>query len=207
MTGHIKGQAVTRFGGVVLCGGRSSRMGRPKAWLPVGGETMLQRAVRVVGEAVGPVVVVAAPGQDVPPVGVEVVRDEAEGHGPVAGLIAGMRALEGRADAVYLSACDVPYLTPAFVRRVCDRLGDAGVCAVDDGGRRHPLAAAYRVSLIPDVVSAFAGGLRRTSELLDLFPTRYLMGADVADIDPGLQSLRNVNTPDEYAALQSLGRS
>ncbi|HUR55514.1 MAG TPA: NTP transferase domain-containing protein, partial [Gemmataceae bacterium] len=61
--------------GIVLCGGRSSRMGRAKAWLPFGGETMLQRVVRVVGEVVSPVVVVAAAGQDVPPlpVGVRIV--------------------------------------------------------------------------------------------------------------------------------------
>src|SRR5947208_6518233 len=96
-------------GGIVLCGGRSSRMGRPKAWLPVGDELMLPRVVRVLREAVGPVVVVAAPGQDVPPLsaGVEVVRDEVEGLGPLAGLAAGLAALDGPADAAYLSACDV----------------------------------------------------------------------------------------------------
>ena len=53
-------------GGVVLCGGRSSRMGRPKASLPFAGETMLARVVGVLGGVVSPVVVVAASGQDVP---------------------------------------------------------------------------------------------------------------------------------------------
>ena len=56
-----------KVAGVVLCGGRSSRMGRPKAWLPFGRELMLPRVVRLLGEAVGPVAVVAAPGQDLPP--------------------------------------------------------------------------------------------------------------------------------------------
>src|SRR6266545_1645937 len=100
-----------RIGGIVLCGGRSSRMGRPKAWLPVGEEVMLQRVVRVLREVVGPVVVVAAPGQDVPPLpaGVEIVRDEVEGRGPLQGLAAGLAALEGKADAAYLSSCDVPF--------------------------------------------------------------------------------------------------
>ena len=65
-------------GGIVLCGGRSQRMGRPKAWLPFAGELMLPRVVRLLGQAVGPVVVVAAPDQDVPPLSPEVavVRDE-----------------------------------------------------------------------------------------------------------------------------------
>ena len=55
------------IGGIVVCGGQSQRMGRPKAWLPFAGELMLPRILRLLGEAVGPLVVVAAPGQDLPP--------------------------------------------------------------------------------------------------------------------------------------------
>ncbi len=115
-----------KIGGVVLCGGKSSRMGRPKAWLPFGGEFMLQRAVRVLSEVVEPIVVVAARGQDVPPLPSEVtlVRDEIDEKGPLAGLAAGLAALAGRCDAVYLSACDVPFLKPEFVSRVVSFLGE-----------------------------------------------------------------------------------
>jgi molybdopterin-guanine dinucleotide biosynthesis protein A len=131
-----------RVGGVVLCGGQSSRMGRPKAWLPVGGETMLGRVVRLLGGVVSPIVVVAAPGQDVPPLppDVEVVRDPEQGHGPLQGLAVGLAALRGRADAAYASSCDVPLLRPAFVRRMVELLGDHAVCVPDVGGYRHPLA-------------------------------------------------------------------
>ena len=86
-----------RAAGIVLCGGRSSRMGRPKAWLPFGNEFMLARVVRVLREAVDPVVVVAAPDQDVPPLppAVRIIRDEIEGKGPLGGLAAGLAALPG----------------------------------------------------------------------------------------------------------------
>ncbi len=96
--------------GIVLCGGRSRRMGRPKAWLPFAGETMLSRVTRVLRQAVEPIVVVAAQVEDVPrlPSDVLLVRDEEEGLGPLAGLAAGLKFLEGRADAAYLSSCDVP---------------------------------------------------------------------------------------------------
>src|SRR5690349_21785016 len=79
-------------GGIVLCGGQSKRMGQPKAWLPFGGELMLPRVVRLLSEAVRPVVVVAAPGQDLPPLpaDVAVVRDEERGRGPLQGLAAGL---------------------------------------------------------------------------------------------------------------------
>jgi molybdopterin-guanine dinucleotide biosynthesis protein A len=70
------------------------------------------------------VVVVAAPGQDVPPLPSEVgiVRDEVEGRGPLQGLAAGLAALEGKADAAYLSSCDAPFLLPEFVRRMAGLL-------------------------------------------------------------------------------------
>src|SRR5262249_30836837 len=84
--GFSAGRAVN-VGGIIVCGGRSSRMGRPKAWLPFGEELMLPRVARLLGETAAPLVVVAAPGQDVPPLPSEiaVVRDEEEGRGPLQG--------------------------------------------------------------------------------------------------------------------------
>src|SRR6516162_5541804 len=135
-----------RVGGIVLCGGQSSRMGRPKAWLPFAGEIMLPRVVRLLREVVEPVVVVAAPDQDVPPLPDEVVvvRDEEKARGPLQGLTAGLAALHGRAEAAYLSSCDVPFLRPAFVRRLIELLGDHAICVPRVGDYHHPLAAVYR---------------------------------------------------------------
>src|SRR5438876_9951681 len=98
------------IGGIILCGGQSKRMGKPKAWLPIAGEIMLPRVVRLLGEAVSPIVVVAAPGQDLPrlPDNVLIARDEEQGRGPLQGLAAGLTALQGRVDAAFASSCDVP---------------------------------------------------------------------------------------------------
>jgi molybdopterin-guanine dinucleotide biosynthesis protein A len=190
-------------------------MGAPKAWLPVGGEPMLARAVRAVGGAVGRVVVVAAPGQDVPPLptGVRVVRDEVDGRGPLGGLSAGLAALAGAVDAVYLSSCDVPLLTPEFVRRVVALLEEPAPAPFPSGkgalfaavprvgGRLHPLAAAYRVEVLPAVRAMLTANNFRMTDLLDRVPTRVVEARDLAAADPALGSLRNVNTPEEYAAL------
>src|SRR5207245_3248051 len=129
--------------GIVLCGGQSKRMGRPKAWLPFGDEVMLQRVVRILGGVVGPVVVVAAPDQELPalPDSVLIVRDEEKGRGPLQGLAAGLTALEGRADAAYLSSCDVPFLRPAFVQRMIHLQGEHAICVPRVGDYHHPLAA------------------------------------------------------------------
>lgn len=191
-----------RVGGIVLCGGKSSRMGRPKAWLPVGDELMLPRVVRLLAEAVRPIVVVAAPGQDVPSVSSEVriVRDELEGRGPLQGIAAGLTALRGSVDAAYVSSCDVPLLCPAFVRRLVGLLGEHAICVPYVEGYHHPLAAVYRVEVIEAVARLLAEDRLRPFFLFQTAPTRVVEAAEVADVDPAFQSLRNLNTPEEYEA-------
>lgn len=189
-----------RTAGVVLCGGQSSRMGRPKAWLPFGGETMLTRVVRLLGEAVAPVVVVAAPGQDVPPLppDVAVVRDPERGRGPLQGLAAGLEALRGQADAAYLSSCDVPLLQPALVRRMIELLGEHDIAAPEVGGYRHPLAAVYRLEVADIAARLLAEDRLRPAFLFDESRTRLVRPEELADVDPEFRSLRNLNTPAEY---------
>src|SRR6185436_20164707 len=130
-------------GGIVLCGGRSTRMGSSKALLPFGSETMLQRVVRLLGTVVSPLVVVAAPEQSLPelPASVTVTRDEQEGRGPLEGLRAGLKALPADVGIAYVTSCDVPLLVPGFVHRMLDLLGDDEIAVVEIDGFPHPLSA------------------------------------------------------------------
>jgi molybdopterin-guanine dinucleotide biosynthesis protein A len=178
-------------------------MGRPKAWLPVGGEAMLRRVVRILREAVEPVVVVASPGQDVPrlPRGVEVVRDAAEGRGPLQGLAAGLAALEGKADAAFACGCDFPMMKPAFVRRLIELLGPHAACAPELAGRPQPLAGVYRVSVLEPVRAMLAADLRSLHGLLAVVQAHVVPARELIDVDPALDSLRNVNTPEDYESL------
>ena len=201
---------MVKVGGAVLCGGRSSRMGRPKAWLPFGAEVMLPRVVRRLGEVVDHVIVVAAPGQDVPPLpdSIAIVRDGRECRGPLQGLAAALDALRGQVDAIYLSSCDVPFLRPAFVRRLIELMGDALICVPLVCGYHHPLAAVYRLE-VADIVRRMLDEDRlRPSDLFGAVPTRIVEAAELADVDPTFESLRNLNTPEEYeAALRDLANS
>jgi len=189
-------------GGIILCGGQSKRMGRPKAWLPFGPELMLPRVARLLGEAVSPVVVVAAPDQDVPPLSSEIaiVRDEERGRGPLQGLAAGLEALRGRADAAFASSCDVPFLRPAFVRRLIDLLGDYLIAVPRVGGYHHPLAAVYRIDVAGAVRRLLAEDRLRPFFLFDAVSTRVVEPAELAEADPTFETLRNLNTPEEYEA-------
>src|SRR5258707_9494811 len=126
--------------GVVLAGGRSSRMGTPKAALEWHGSTLLRRTVGVIARVTdGPVVVVRARGQDLPalPPGIEVVDDPRAGQGPVQGLAAGLAAVADRADVAFVASTDLPFLHPAFVRRVLPAVR-AGAHLGPPGARGHP---------------------------------------------------------------------
>jgi molybdopterin-guanine dinucleotide biosynthesis protein A len=182
-------------------------MGRPKAWLPLGEEFLLQRIARIVGEVVDPVVIVAAVGQELPglPESVSVVCDRDVGRGPLAGLATGLAALHGRCEAVYLSSCDVPFLTSAFIRRVLDALGEAEIAVPEIGGYPHPLAGVYRMTVRATVERMLSENRLRLRDLLDGVRARRLPAEWFAEF--GLESLENVNTPAEYdAALRKLPR-
>lgn len=193
----------TPTGGIVLCGGRSSRMGRPKCWLPVGGEPMLSRVVRVVSAVAEPVVVVAAVGQDLPalPAGVEVIHDEEEGNGPLQGLAAGLKALANRTAAVVVTGCDAPLLRPDVLARLIDLREPADACVSVVGTVPRPLPGVYAVGVLAEVEALLAARELRLGGLLTRVPTRLVQPAELADVDPTLDSFRNVNTPDDYARL------
>jgi molybdenum cofactor guanylyltransferase len=204
-----------RTAGVVLAGGRSSRMGRPKAELEWHGSTLLRRTLGVLARSVdGPLLVVRAAGQSLPelPAQVDIVEDPEEGLGPLQGIAAGLAALAGRAQTAFVCSTDLPFLHPAFVRRVLSALtDDLDVVLPIARGYPQPLAAAYRVSLAPLVTELVAAGDRRPAFLFRHERCRALRIDDAALLedpvlaaaDPLLDSVVNVNSPDDYRAARS----
>lgn len=175
-------------------------MGRPKAWLPFGEEILLTRVVRCLIPAVETVVVVGAPGVRLPPLLPEAIRvdDEESGRGPLGGMAAGLSFLQGKVDAAFVTGCDAPFLDPRFVRRMVALLGQHDLCLPRAFGRLHPLAGVYRCAIAPVVRELLAAGAHGPIHLLPKVASRVVEEEELADI--GLRSLRNVNTPEEYAA-------
>ena len=185
-------------GGIVLGGGRSSRMGSSKALISWRGQPLLARVAGVVAEVAAPVVVVHARGQALPalPPGIELVEDARPDRGPLEGLAAGLRHLQGRAEVAVVAATDLPLLHADFLAALIARIGDAPVIAPIAGGRPHPLAAVYRLDVLPRVEEQLADDRLRVSLLLEDPGTRLVD----ADGLPHPESLRDVNDPDQLAA-------
>lgn len=195
-------------GGIVLCGGQSSRMGRPKMTLPFGDELMLPRVVRILRAVVGPVVVVAGPNQELPPLprDVRVLRDEQEHLGPLAGMEVGLRFLRDIIPAVYVSSCDVPLLRPEFIAEMIRRIGTHELAVPREDNFHHPLAAVYRTSLADRVHRLVAAQRLRPLFLIQESDAVEVPVDELKGVDPQLLSLRNLNRLEDYeAALQLAG--
>jgi molybdopterin-guanine dinucleotide biosynthesis protein A len=192
----------THAAAIVLAGGGSRRMGSSKALLDWHGEPLVHRVARRLGEVCSPVVVVTAPGDELPlPPGAEAATDAAPGRGPLEGVAAGVEALGARADRAFLAAVDLPLLDPALVRALLAHLSgyDAAVPVLD--GRDQPLAAAYRTAALARARGLLGAGRARAFDLLDGVRVHRLDAAGL----PGGGSIAGANTPAEYRRLLERG--
>ena len=195
---------MTSVTGIVLCGGRSTRMGRDKALLPFGRETMLQRVVRTVSETTDRVIVVARQDQaisvDEPKGsslhGCEIVFDPIGDLGPLAGIAHGLRSTA--TDLNFLVACDLPLLRPAVIHRLIELTDTFDACVPVDGDHVMVLCGIYRKTLADAATTLINTGQRRARALLEHAHTKRVDAAVFRDIDPELESFLSCDTPAAY---------
>jgi molybdopterin-guanine dinucleotide biosynthesis protein A len=206
---------------LILVGGRSARMGRPKATLPFGAVSMLERIIAELHRGFGDLIIVAAPAADEafkvedlidrcePADGGEVVRlirDEHRWGGPAQALACGLAA--ARNEIVFACSSDLPLLTVEVARAICAMVGDHDAAVPEIGGRLQPLCAAYKRRCATAIAADEAAGERRLSELVARLDLRRIGEAEMRAVDPELRCCLNVNTPADYArALAGIPRS
>lgn len=191
-------------------------MGTAKAALNWHGSTLLRRVTGVVGRAVdGPVIVVRAPGQELPELdpAVRVLEDPEEGHGPMQGLAVGLAAAAPYAPTAFVCSTDLPFLHAAFTRSVLGYFRadpDSGWESPPDvvlpfvGGFRQPMAAGYSTTLAESISKLLEAGYHRPAHLFEECRVRQVDDAALladswlAGVDPELDSVLNVNTPEDY---------
>ncbi len=188
--------------GIVLCGGASRRMGRPKASLPFGPETLLERVVRQLSEAVDVVVVAASPNQPVPsfdPGRVRVVRDRSPQPGPIHALAAALAELPDQVEFAYLAAVDVPRFAPDWPGLLLERIGRHEAAAAIIEGRIQPFAALYRVDAARGAAARLAAdGVARLTTLLERLDTCWILDDEVDGVDPLSRLFQDLDHPEDY---------
>ncbi len=183
---------------LVLAGGRSRRMGTPKASLPINGVAMIESVLRVVEPIFRRTLVVARPDIALPSLEAEVVFDQFPDRGPLAGLISGLQATTAR--WCFVTGCDMPFLDSEVIRLMAGQLESAEVVAVRVSGRVQPLHAFYR----RDCLGRGESLLREGVTSLMALHVRCQVKVFDEDECPGGSRLRrslwDLDTPEEYAA-------
>lgn len=188
----------------VLAGGRSVRMGVDKRALAIGDETMLSRVVRSVSAVCDSVLVVIGAHQDASEYsnlgrGVEVVADCVPDFGPMGGLVTALTY--ARNPWIFLVGADMPLVCPEVVGLLCKMRGRADAVVPVTPNGPEPLLALYNIACLRPALELLGtprGGPRR---LLELVESVEVPAAMLRQVDPNLGSLRNVNTPADYAEL------
>lgn len=212
--------------GIVLAGGASRRMQAApavgaarstppvhKEWLEIGGRTLLARVVDAVARATIRTIVVAAPVRPLPSLAqaVEIVHDSDPGAGPLAALLDGLHAIGPTAAEpfVFVASCDLPLLDTAVVRLLLERAAaaDADWTVPVIAGHPQVLTAVVRRTLVGPMSEWLASGRRDPRGLLDTLRSSdglricMLDEAEIAVVDPRLDSFRDIDTPETYAEI------
>jgi len=195
--------------GLVLAGGRSSRMGADKAFLDIGGDTILAHVVRRLGPQVSEITL-NAPAEFPNPLGLRLVPDRISGQiGPLAGVFSGLRDMRARgpgATHLLTVPSDSPFVPLDLVRRLEAGAGDpnAIVIAVSDG-RDHPVFGLWPVSIADDLGSWLAGpDNRRIRDFLRRHPLVTVEFAMIETPHGLLDPFFNINTPEDVAEAERL---
>lgn len=187
---------------IVLAGGKSSRMGRPKALLPFDDEPLIIHLVRRLRQRFSDIVVVAAPEQELPPLAVTLVRDTVAYQGPVGGILYGLQA--AREELCFVTSCDAPFLNLALVSHLLSLATEYDVIAPHWQGRLQPLHAVYRRSVAPLLQEQLERGELRPIFLYKKVRTREVFEEEIRQVDPEGLSFHNMNSQEDYQAALAL---
>ncbi|MGZ8464011.1 MAG: NTP transferase domain-containing protein [Candidatus Binatia bacterium] len=187
---------------VILAGGKSSRMGQPKALLRFAGEPLIVHMVRRLGRLFSDTVVVAAAEQALPALPSTIVRDDVAYQGPVGGIYYGLKA--ARREICFVTSCDAPFLNLRLIAHLMAQIPDYDVVVPFTQDRFQPLHAVYRKQVAPLLKEQLERGELRPIFLYDKVRTRKITEAEMHPFDPENLSFLNMNTPEDYqAALAS----
>ncbi len=187
----------------ILAGGRATRFGgRDKSALLVEGRAILDRQLAALSTLTTDLLIVGDGARSVQPTEARVVHDIVPGCGPLGGLHAALTAARG--DALFLVACDMPYLSSPFIAYLLSLAGDADVVVPQSERGYHPLCAVYTRACLAPAAVRLADRRLKMGELIADMHMRVVAVEEIRRFgDPG-RLLANVNTPAEYAGLEAL---
>lgn len=186
---------------LILCGGKSKRMGRPKAFLPYGGTTMISHILNVVQDLFAETFLIANEPETFEDFEVDVVKDILPYRGPLGGILSGL--LVAQYPHAFVIACDMPLVEPKLIRQLVGQRHEHDVVVASHEDGIEPLLGVYSKNCIKPIEESLFNG--------DLSLKDFLSGLNSAtfeiaeESEEGLPAYFNVNTPQDYSRLVTGG--
>lgn len=196
------GKSEAGVAGYILAGGGSTRFGRDKALVEVGGTPMLERMIELLKSVTNQVKIVAAPGKYTVS-GAEVFEDHWPGEGPLGGIITALEDAAQRAarpEWSLILSCDMPFLTREWLIFLCERAAksSAQVILPHSASGPEPLCACWQTGAAAKLRSGFERGVRKVTEGIALLRAEVLDEADWKRFDSAGRLFWNMNTAADY---------
>ena len=191
-----------RVAGYILAGGGSTRFGRDKALVEVGGRPMIARMSELVRRVTRQLKIVAGPGK-YEAFGVEIVEDRWPGEGPLGGIITALEDAArsaARTEWNFILSCDMPFLTREWLTFLGERAAKskAQVVFAHSASGPEPLCACWRTDSAAKLRSGFEHGVRKVTEGIAMLRAEVLDGADWKRFDSVGRLFWNMNTAADY---------
>lgn len=197
------GETLLPMTGIILAGGKSSRMGRNKAFIEWDGVPLIERSLAIFRSVFSEVIISSNHPELYAKYGVKVIKDNYLDQGPLGGLEACLR--EAHCDYSFFAACDMPFLNTEVVRFMAKKIDGEDILVPEVDGRLHPLHAFYHKNCLSLIKERLESKRLKLVELLQLCNVRYVREEDFIDFPEIRLNFSNMNTPQECLVLQQRG--
>ncbi len=182
--------------GIILAGGKASRMGGlNKAFIEVGGERLIDRTLRVYRSLFREIIISTNSPLDYLEFNAQIVTDIFGGKGPLGGIHAGL--LHATSEQVFVSACDMPYLSEGFIRYMIEVAAEDDLVVPVTANGFESLHAIYSKKCLPVIESQIERNELKISLLFRKFKTREIRGEEIRRFDPEGRLFANLNRPED----------
>lgn len=185
--------------GLILCGGRSRRMGRPKAFLPFAGRTIIEHLIETVRDLFDELFLVSNEPDSVSHLGVDVIKDILPYRGPLGGILSGL-LVSGNPYA-FVIACDMPLITRKLIRHLAAQRHDADVVVLAHKEGIEPLLGVYSKECVKALEDSFFSGKLKVQDFLEGLRAKICVYPEDELSEGQLPDFFNVNTPYDYSEV------
>lgn len=195
MCSYDENGELIKITGVILAGGKSTRMGREKSLLEINGIKFIDRIISVYRRIFPEIIIVTNTPEKYKDTGIKLYKDIIPGKGSLGGLYTGI--LEAENEYSFVIACDMPFPDERLIRHITSLKGnDAAIPVINK--RYYPLFALYSKSCKEVIENQLRCGNLRISDIFQKLKVKEIKEEEVKAFDKNMLSLVNINTPEEY---------